>query len=98
MLTSLQFLAANHWVEFTHISMRGWLSIAFLGIFCTYLAYIYWYDALQSLPAAHVGAFLYIEPVVSTLVAAAMLKEEIVLASVLGGGLILLGVWLVNRK
>ncbi|HEY60026.1 MAG TPA: DMT family transporter [Anaerolineae bacterium] len=98
LFTSMQFLAVNHWGEFNQISTQGWLSIAFLGIFCTYLAYIYWYDALQALPAAHVGAFLYIEPVVSTLIAAAILKEEIVLASVLGGGLTLFGVWLVDNK
>lgn len=97
LLTSLQFLAGRHWVEFSQLSTTGWTSIAFLGIFCSALAYIFYNDGLQALPASQVGAFLYLEPLVATLVAAAVLSEQIVLATLAGGALILFGVWLVNR-
>ena len=49
-------------------------------------------DALQAVPASRVGAFLYLEPLVAVLVAFA------ILASLLGGAAILIGVWLVNRR
>ncbi|MBN1147276.1 MAG: EamA family transporter, partial [Anaerolineales bacterium] len=62
------------------------------------LAYIAWYDALQALPAAQVGSFLYMEPLVTAATAALILGEPLLLASLLGGALILLGVWLVNRQ
>ena len=97
LLTSLQFLAGRHWVEFTQFSATGWVSIAFLGIFCSALAYIFYNNGLQTLPASQVGAFLYLEPLVTTLVAAVVLSEQIVLATLAGGVLILFGVWLVNR-
>jgi len=45
-----------------------------------------------------VGAFLYLEPLVTVVVAAIVLGEAVVWASLLGGGIILLGVWLVNRR
>jgi len=45
-----------------------------------------------------VVAFLYIEPVVAVIVAAIVLGEPILLASLVGGGVILLGVWMVNRE
>lgn len=80
-----------------HIAWDGWAGIAFLGIFCSGLAYVFWYDALQSLPVAQTGSFLYLEPVVTVIVAALILKERLYLASLLGGALILAGVWLVNR-
>jgi drug/metabolite transporter (DMT)-like permease len=67
-------------------------------VFCSGLAYIFWYDGLQALPVAQVGAFVYLEPFVTVIVAALVLSEPMTLASLTGGGTILLGVWLVNRK
>ena len=79
------------------LSPRGWLAVAFLGIACSGLAYIAWYDALQALPAAQVGAFLYVEPLVAVIVAAVILSEPLLWVSLIGGAIILLGVWLVNK-
>lgn len=84
--------------EISQLSRDGWLGVLFLGIFCSGLAYIFWYDALQLLPVAQTGAYLYIEPFVTLLVAAAILSEPITLASLLGGATILVGVWLVQRR
>ena len=78
--------------------MNGWIAILFLGIFCSGLAYIAWYDALQALSAAQTGVFLYIEPLVAVAVAAIVLAEPVTWASLLGGAVILIGVWLVNRE
>jgi len=61
------------------------------------VAYIFWYDALKVLPVAQVGTYLYIEPVVTVIVSFLLLNEKITLVGVLGGVVILLGVWLVNR-
>ncbi len=97
LMTSLQFLAGRHWVEFSLLSTTGWISIAYLGVFCSALAYIFYNDGLQALPASQVGSFLYLEPLVATLVAAVVLSEQITLATIAGGGLILVGVWQVNR-
>ena len=84
--------------EIGRLSSDGWLAMGFLGVIVSGLAYIAWYDALKVIPAAQIGAFLYLEPVVTMLLAAGMLGEPLLLASVFGGGLILLGVWMVNRS
>lgn len=78
--------------------MNGWTSILFLGIFCSALANIFYNDGLQYLPATQVGIYLYLEPLVATLIAAGLLAEKIMLATLFGGSLILAGVWLVNRN
>ena len=83
--------------EFARLSPRGWAALAFLGVACSGLAYIAWYDALQRMPAAQAGALLYLEPLIAMGVAAGVLGEPIGAATIAGGAVILAGVWLVNR-
>lgn len=96
--TSLLFFTGPGLTEIGLLTTTGWLGIVFLGVACSGLAYIFWYDALAVLPAAQAGAFLYIEPLVAVVVAAILLGEAITFASIIGGAIILLGVWLVNRN
>lgn len=84
--------------DITHLSVQGWLAISFLGIACSGLAYIFWYDGLQELQSAQAGTFLYLEPVVAVFVSFIVLNEPLLLVSLLGGAGILLGVYLVNRN
>ena len=84
--------------ELAGLSIRAWAAILALGVFGSGLAYIAYYDALQALPASQLGVFLNIEPLVTTLLAAAMIGEAITIVTLLGGAIILLGVYLVNRK
>lgn len=83
--------------DIANLSGEGWISIIFLGVFCSGLAYIFWYDALSALPASQVGGFLYVEPLVAMVVSALILGEVVTWASLVGGGTILAGVWLVNQ-
>jgi drug/metabolite transporter (DMT)-like permease len=96
--SSIHFLSIQGWTTIPQISSSGWLAVAFLGIGCTALAYIFWYDGLQAITASQAGVFLYIEPLVSLVAAALILGEIITLPALLGGSFILLGVWLVNRQ
>ena len=96
--TSALFVSGGNFTELTALSRDGWMGILFLGIFCSGLAYIAWYDALQVLSTAGTGVFLYIEPLIAMIVAFIILGEAITLASLIGGGIILFGVWIVNKN
>jgi len=98
LFTSVLFFTGPGFSEIGRITARGWSALAFLGIACSGLAYIAWYDALQHIPASQVGALLYLEPLVAMTVAAFVLSEPVLLSTVVGGAVILVGVWLVNRK
>jgi drug/metabolite transporter (DMT)-like permease len=98
LFTTAMFFAGPGLSEIAQLTLKGWSGVVFLGVACSGLAYIFWYDGLQAIPAAQVGAFLYLEPLVAMFVAALVLGEAILLASLLGGVMILLGVWLVNRS
>ena len=65
---------------------------------CSGVAYVFWYDALERLPAWRVGAFLYLEPLITVAVAAALLREVVRAGTMIGGAITLFGLWLVNRK
>jgi drug/metabolite transporter (DMT)-like permease len=98
LITSVAFFANKNYIDLPQLDSRGWVAMIFLGIFTTGLAYIAWFDALAQLPAAQTGAFLFIEPLTSMVVAAIILNEKITLVSILGGAVILVGIWLVNRN
>jgi drug/metabolite transporter (DMT)-like permease len=80
------------------LSGTGLMALLFLGVFCSGVAYVFWYDALERIPASRVGALLYLEPLVTVAVAAWLLGETIRLGTMIGGAIILFGVWLVNRR
>lgn len=84
--------------DLARLSPGGWIAIGFLGVLCSGLAYIYWYDALKALPVAQVSSLLYVEPIVTVFVAAALLNEPITLAALAGGGVIMVGVKIATMK
>ena len=97
LFTTVLFIGGGHYAELPVLTFNGWLGVIFLGVFCSGLAYIAWYDALQVLATAETGVFLYIEPLIAMVVAFLVLSEPITVASLAGGAVILLGVWLVNK-
>ena len=74
------------------------MGILFLGVFCSGLAYLFWYSALEKKDSSIVGMYLYLEPLVTLSGAYVLLNEEIQWITLMGGGMILLGVYLATRK
>ena len=97
LFSSLLFFSTSSLRQIPVIPWDGWIAILFLGVLCSGIAYIFWYDALKDLAVAQTGAFLYLEPFVTLILASIVIEEAILLASVIGGITILIGVWLVNR-
>lgn len=81
-----------------NLSLTGWVSILFLGIFCSGVAYVIWAQALRDMESAKVGAFLYFEPLVTVIAAWFFLNEEITLLMIFSGLLITAGVFIVNKE
>jgi drug/metabolite transporter (DMT)-like permease len=96
--TTAILLSGTGFQEIKFLSQGGWFAVIFLGIAATGLAYTFWYDGLDNLPASRVGVFLYLEPVVTMLIANTLLGESFLIITLLGGITILIGVWLVNNS
>jgi drug/metabolite transporter (DMT)-like permease len=91
------FAAGRGWEDLGRLTTTGWTALAFLGLLCSGVAYVFWYDSLGAADASHVAVFLYVEPLVTMAVAAWLLHEPITSPVLAGGATILAGVWLVNR-
>jgi drug/metabolite transporter (DMT)-like permease len=96
--TALLFAAGPGFSELGNLNTSGWLGIAFLGVLCSGLAFLFWYGGLKSMPASQAGAYLYLEPLITMASAALVLGERLRPLGLAGGGIILLGVWMVNRR
>ena len=97
LFTSVLFFTTGNIEDIGNITLTSLIGVSFLGIFCSGLAYLAWYDGLQAVPASQIGAFLYIEPLVAVIVAWPILGEELLPVSLVGGAIILLGVRLVQK-
>ncbi len=97
LFATIPFLMAGGPAEVQAVSTKAWANILFLGVFCSALAYLFWYDALQALPASEAGVFLYVNPVVAVLISALFLGESVTPSMLLGGAMVFSGVWCVNQ-
>ena len=96
LLSNLLFFSGQGFSQLENLKLDGWLAVVFLGLFGSGFAYVFWYDALKALPVAQAGAFVYLEPFITVVVAAVILPEPLTWSSIFGGIGIIAGVWLVN--
>jgi drug/metabolite transporter (DMT)-like permease len=92
LLSAVPWVLSGGLAQVHRLSPSGWTAIVFLGVLCSGLAYVFWYDALRVLPTAKVGSMLYLEPLVTMVVAAVVLGEAITVASIAGGIVIIAGI------
>ena len=74
-----------------------WLSIAFLSFLCTVFAFVIWFWALQRMEASQVSSFTYLVPLFGVSFSQVILGEPITLALIIGGTILLSGVYIINR-
>lgn len=87
-------LLRGEWNNLIHFSLTAWTGILFLGVFCSGLGYLFWYSALERRDSGVVGMYLYLEPFATLIGAYLLLGEEIGWITMIGGGMILCGVFL----
>jgi drug/metabolite transporter (DMT)-like permease len=91
------FIGAGAWTDLAGVSIATWRTVVLLGVASTGLAYGLYFYALSSAEAALAAALQYLEPLVTMALAGMMLGERMTVGVLFGGGLILGGVWLVDR-
>lgn len=79
------------------ISGSGWLSLVYLGVGCSGIAFFLYYAALEHLDASRAAAFIYVEPLIAQLLGVTVMGEPLSAIVLLGGSAIVAGVYLVSR-
>ena len=75
------------------LSLRCWLVVGLLGLFCSALAYLMWFRVLALIPPGQAAVYLFLIPLVSSALAVAFLHEPFTLRTGLGAALVLTGVF-----
>lgn len=79
-------------------SLNVWLGMGFLAIFGTAMAYTWFTAAVHVIGVARASVFINLVPVFAVLQAAVLLDERLGLPVLVGGLLVISGVWLTSYK
>lgn len=79
------------------IPWQSWACLAYLVLFGSILAFIFYLYALQHLPTEQMSIYAYINPMVAVILGWLLLNERMSVFIVAGGLVALLGVYLVNK-
>jgi len=85
-------------LAFPHASTAAWLSLAYMGVFGTALAYVWYLEGVGALGPARAAIFVNLVPVAAIALGVLLLGERITTPIVVGAGLVVVGIWLINRQ
>lgn len=98
-LMMIPFGARAVWhVNWSQIPGRAVLGLGFMTFFSAVIGYLLFAYALKGLTASRVAAFNYIEPVMGTALGVWLLHDKVSPWGIVGGALILLGVYFTERE
>jgi drug/metabolite transporter (DMT)-like permease len=92
---SLRDIVTQRW---SSVSLTSWSAVAFASFIAVGIAYVLWYEGVKQIGVTRTMVYHYLMPFAAVLFAAFTLDEKLTLQQILGGGSILLGVYLVQKN
>jgi drug/metabolite transporter (DMT)-like permease len=80
------------------IGLLAWLSIGWLALMSTVVAYLAWFRGLADTDASAAASTLYIQPLLGTLLAIVLLHDQLTPMTIMGGVLIITSVYVISRQ
>lgn len=80
------------------LSLLDWIGVIWLALFCTILAYLAWFQALSKIDANKAASTLFMQPLLGTFLAIILLRDQLTLSTIIGGILIVSGVYFIIRR
>lgn len=91
MLLPLALWEGHPWPQ---ISLPAWGAFAYMGVFTTSIAFIWWYRGIAMIGASRSAIFINLVPLWTMLLAFLILGEQVTSLQLLGAALIISGVYL----
>jgi drug/metabolite transporter (DMT)-like permease len=79
-------------------SLAALAGLAYLAAFGSVLAFIFLQEAVRRIDVGRASAFALLVPVVGVVSSAVMLGEELGLLTVVGGAIVIIGLWVVQQR
>jgi drug/metabolite transporter (DMT)-like permease len=80
------------------ISWQGWAAVAYMGAVASAGAFLLYFWALRYMSASKLSSLNYLQPVGATLLAALLIGEKVTFNFIIGGVLILMGVYVIEAR
>ncbi|QLA20409.1 DMT family transporter [Desulfolutivibrio sulfoxidireducens] len=90
-------LLGGLWADVAEAGAADWLHLIFLGIMATGYGFFWYYEGIQRIGASRAGIYINLVPVVAVLLGVFALDETVGPPVLLGGAMVLAGVWLAQR-
>ncbi len=85
------------WAALAALPADGWWAVAYLGVFGTVLAFLWFNEGVQRIGPTRAGVFINLVPVFGIASGALVLGETVPASLVLGGLMVIAGVTLANQ-
>jgi drug/metabolite transporter (DMT)-like permease len=85
------------WTVIAALPWRGWLSIGYIAVFGTVLAFVFFSEGVRRIGPSRTAIFINFVPVFGVTFAALLLGEPVLASMVVGGAMVIGGVLLTNR-
>ena len=85
-------------LAFPHASAAAWLSLAYMGVCGTALAYVWYLEGVGALGPARAAIFVNLVPVAAIALGVLLLGERFTASMAVGACLVVVGIWLINRQ
>jgi drug/metabolite transporter (DMT)-like permease len=79
------------------IGLLAWLSIAWLALMSSVVAYLFWFGGLARVDGSAAASTLFIQPLLGTFLAIVLLHDQLTPMTIAGGMLIVISVLLISR-
>jgi drug/metabolite transporter (DMT)-like permease len=97
MLVPFSFLGGG-WGELAEASADAWISIVYLAAFATVLGFVLFYEGVRRIGPSSAMSFALLVPVFGVLSSVIVLDEGLGLSTIVGGIVVLAGLWVVQRR
>ncbi|HEY0755380.1 MAG TPA: DMT family transporter [Ktedonobacteraceae bacterium] len=88
-------LVAHGWPA---LGWQSWLGLLWLALMSTSVAYLAWFKGLERLEGGSAAITLFIQPLLGATLAIVLLGDQLLPTTIIGGGLILVSVYLIARN
>jgi len=90
-------IAERGWEALAAAPAASWAGLLYLATFGTVLAFVFFYEGVKRIGAGRASAFAFLVPVIGVVSSVILLDERLTAGTVIGGMLVLAGLWLVQR-
>lgn len=84
--------------QFPSVSLKTIFVTTYLAVFCSVYSYFIWYLGISQIGAVKTAIFSYFNPIMATFAGMIIFDEKLTLYVVIGGLLVILGVYITNQK